>query len=196
MAGAAPEPSMAASPRTVARMSRSTIRNEPKEEGRDVRHHQPARRRAVTSRPLPSGSWPSSPASLAIGAIGIALGQGIKATPAAGVPADVQAALIAQRTGEKAALFPAGDPRMIQHEGELRDRAVANAPDEPGSSSSTGRAQDRAPRRARPSAHAARDRASLVPRPACPRPTTVASMYPGKAADDTVSAAHDRSRAG
>ena len=62
MAGRGAEPSMAASPRTVARMDRSTIRNEPKEEGRNVRHHQPAPRRAVTSRPLPSGPWPSSPA--------------------------------------------------------------------------------------------------------------------------------------
>jgi hypothetical protein len=78
---------------------------------------------------------------VALGAIGVALGQGIKSTPAAGtVPADVQAALIAQRMGEKAPLFAMNEGklqtrsdetaaaaastngRIIQHQGELSDR--------------------------------------------------------------------------
>ncbi len=54
--------------------------------------------------------------ALALGAVGIALGQGYKAAPAA-VPADVQAALYAQRMGEKASLFSAEDPILIQHRG-------------------------------------------------------------------------------
>lgn len=62
--------------------------------------------------------------ALALGAVGIALGQGYKAAPAA-VPADVQAALYAQRMGEKASLFSAEDPILIQHRGELNDRAKA-----------------------------------------------------------------------
>jgi len=60
--------------------------------------------------------------ALALGAVGIALGQGMKAAPAAGAaPADVQAALVAQRMGEKAPLFPARDGRLVQHQGELSD---------------------------------------------------------------------------
>jgi hypothetical protein len=62
--------------------------------------------------------------ALALGAVGIALGQGYKAAPAA-VPADVQAALYAQRMGEKVSLFGAEDPILIQHRGELTDRAKA-----------------------------------------------------------------------
>ncbi len=62
---------------------------------------------------------------IALAAVGVALGQGIHAAPAAGaVPADVQAALIAQRAGEKAPLFSVRDPRLVQHQGELGDRGA------------------------------------------------------------------------
>ncbi len=82
--------------------------------------------------------------ALALGAVGIAIGQGYKATPASvAVPADVEAALIAhrageraplwsieevlaaQRAGEKAPLFSAQDSLLIQRLGEFRDKANA-----------------------------------------------------------------------
>jgi hypothetical protein len=82
--------------------------------------------------------------ALALGAVGIAVGQGYKATPASvAVPADVEAALIAhrageraplwsieevlaaQRAGEKAPLFSAQDSLLIQRLGEFRDKALA-----------------------------------------------------------------------
>ena len=88
---------------------------------------------AATTQPMsghanqsaPFGALATLVGVLALGAVGIALGQGYKAAPAAGVvPADVQAALYAQRMGEKASLFSAEDPLLIQHRGELRDRAT------------------------------------------------------------------------
>ena len=82
---------------------------------------------------------------LALGAIGIALMQGSKATPVAGaVPADVQSALLVQRMGEKASLFPAGDARLIQHQGELADRLGAYATSDPRLVQHLGELQDRA----------------------------------------------------
>ena len=86
---------------------------------------------ATTAQPMTGHANQSAPlgalailvGALALGAVGIALGQGYKAAPAAAVPADVQAALYAQRMGEKASLFSAEDPILIQHRGELNDRA-------------------------------------------------------------------------
>jgi hypothetical protein len=85
--------------------------------------------------------------ALALGAVGIAIGQGYKATPArVAVPADVQAALhaqrmgekaplwsieevlAAQRAGEKAPLWSAQDSLLIQRLGENRDKAIEAAP--------------------------------------------------------------------
>ncbi len=81
-----------------------------------------------TKSAAPFGAVALVAGALALGAIGIAFGQGIKAAPAAGaVPADVQHALLVQRMGEKAPLFPARDDRLIQHQGELADAAAAAA---------------------------------------------------------------------
>jgi len=61
---------------------------------------------------------------LALGALGIAMGQSASVTPAAGVvPADVQAALYAHRMGEKTPLnISVTDPRLIVNKAELDDR--------------------------------------------------------------------------
>lgn len=106
---------------------------------------------AATSQPLVGQSKSAAPFGavaliagvLTFGAIGIALGQGAKATPAVAVPADVQAALIAQRMGEKASLFPAVDPRLIQHQAELADRLGAYGASDPRLIQHMGELQDR-----------------------------------------------------
>jgi hypothetical protein len=107
---------------------------------------------AATSQPLVGQSKSAAPFGavaliagvLTIGAIGIALGQNAKVTPAAGaVPADVQAALIAQRMGEKASLAPAADARLIQHQAELADRLGAYGTSDPRLIQHLGELQDR-----------------------------------------------------
>jgi hypothetical protein len=97
-----------------------------------------------TNQAAPIGAIVILAGALALGAVGIAIGQGYKATPASvAVPADVEAALIAhrageraplwsieevlaaQRAGEKAPLFSAQDSLLIQRLGEFRDKALA-----------------------------------------------------------------------
>jgi uncharacterized protein HemX len=88
---------------------------------------------ATTTQPMtghanqaaPLGALAILVGALALGAVGVALGQGYKAASAAAVPADVQAALYAQRMGEKAPLFSAEDSLLIQRRGEFNDRANA-----------------------------------------------------------------------
>ena len=69
---------------------------------------------ATTTQPMTGQANQSAPigavvilvGAIALGAVGIAIGQGYKATPASvDVSADVQAALIAHRMGEKAPLW-------------------------------------------------------------------------------------------
>lgn len=60
--------------------------------------------------------------AVALGAVALAVGQGIKATPAAGTPVDVQAALIEHRAAERASLETARDPRLVVAGSELQDR--------------------------------------------------------------------------
>lgn len=86
---------------------------------------QPMTGHANQSAPL--GALAILVGALALGAVGVALGQGYKAAPAAAVPADVQAALYAQRMGEKAPLFSAEDSLLIQRRGEFNDKAKAGA---------------------------------------------------------------------
>ena len=91
---------------------------------------QPMTGHANKSAPL--GALAIFVGALALGAVGIALGQGYKATPAGVVPADVQAALYAQRMGEKEPLFSAEDSLLIQRRGEFNDRAKAVKPHDTG----------------------------------------------------------------
>jgi hypothetical protein len=63
---------------------------------------------------------------VAIGAIAIAYGPAIKATPVAGVPVDVQTALIQHRADERASLETARDPRLVFAGSELQDRFPAD----------------------------------------------------------------------
>ena len=88
---------------------------------------------ANTAQPITGHANQSAPlgalailvGALALGAVGIAIGQGYKAAPAGVVPADVQAALHAQRMGEKESLFSAEDSLLIQRRGEFNDKAKA-----------------------------------------------------------------------
>ncbi len=84
--------------------------------------------------------------AIALGAVGIALGTSYKPAPDAGVRTDPQAALYAQRMGEKAPLFSveevlhaqrmgekaplfsAQDSLLIQRLGEYRDKVVRGFP--------------------------------------------------------------------
>ena len=87
---------------------------------------------ASTAQPMTGHANQSAPlgvlatfvGALALGAVGLALGQGYKPAPAGVVPADVQAALYAQRMGEKAPLFSGrGVAPAIQRRGEYNDKA-------------------------------------------------------------------------
>jgi hypothetical protein len=84
-------------------MSRSPVRVEQEDRTMSASTTQPITGHANQSAPL--GALAILVGALALGAVGIALGQGYKAAPAAVVPADVQAALYAQRMGEKEPLF-------------------------------------------------------------------------------------------
>lgn len=112
---------------------------------------------ATTAQPITGHANQSAPlgavailvGALALGAVGLAIGQGYKSAPAAGVvPADVQAALYAHRMGEKASLFSAEDPFLIQHRGELKDRGSdpATGFPSPVSGQGTGGTIERSPR--------------------------------------------------
>lgn len=85
---------------------------------------------ASTAKPISGHANTSAPlgaivilvGALALGAVGVAIGQGYKAAPAAGFsPADVQAALYAQRMGEKAPLFTPEESLLIKLRGEAKD---------------------------------------------------------------------------
>jgi len=152
---------------------------------------------ATTSQPLVGQSKSAAPfgavaliaGALTLGAIGIALGQGIKATPAAeAVPADVQAALLTQRMGEKAQLFTARDPRLVVGTTEVQDRVAAAAATDPRLIQHQGELRDKRIAAAFAAGHAgpktAAQKGLLTPRSATP--------FPGKTIDDAVSAASNR----
>jgi hypothetical protein len=68
---------------------------------------------------------------VAIGAIAIAYGPAIKATPVAGVPVEVQTALIQHRADERASLGTVRDPRLVVAGSELQDRFPAYVATDP-----------------------------------------------------------------
>lgn len=85
---------------------------------------------ATTAQPMTGHATKSAPlgviailvGALALGAVGIAIGQGYKSAPAAGfTPAQVEAALYTQRMGEKAPLFTPEESLLIKLRGDATD---------------------------------------------------------------------------
>jgi hypothetical protein len=91
---------------------------------------------ASTTQPMTGHANQSAPlgaiailvGALALGAVGLALGQGYKSAPAGVVPDDVQAALYAQRMGEKEPLWSAEDSLYITKRGEYNDKVKGFPP--------------------------------------------------------------------
>jgi hypothetical protein len=116
---------MATSPRTFERMDRSTIRNEPRR--KDAMSATISQPTTGHKSAAPFGAVAILAGVVALGAIGIVYGQSIKATPVAGTPVDVQAALIEHRAAERASLGTARDPRLVVNSAELLDRGIVIA---------------------------------------------------------------------
>ena len=91
---------------------------------------------ASTAQPMTGHANQSAPlgvlatfiGALVLCAVGLALAQGYKPASAGVVPADVQAALYAQRMGEKAPLFSGEESLLIQRRGEYNDKAKVFPP--------------------------------------------------------------------
>lgn len=91
---------------------------------------------ASTAQPMTGHANQSAPlgilatfvGAIVLCAVGLALAQGYKSAPAGVVPADVQAALYAQRMGEKAPLFTGEESLLIQRRGEYNDKVKGFPP--------------------------------------------------------------------